>query len=56
MVGLVRDLADSDRFNHVVVISHNETIQNAFPNAEILVLDDRNLDMNKAMNTHAKFH
>lgn len=55
MVGLVRDLGDSDRFNHVVVISHNETIQNAFPNAEILVLDDRNLDMSSSVNTHATF-
>lgn len=55
MVGLVRDLAESGRFNHVVVISHNETIQNAFPTADILVLDDRNLDMNKDINTHASF-
>lgn len=55
MVGLVRDLGDTDRFNHVVVISHNETIQNAFPNAEILVLDDRNLDMSAGINTHATF-
>lgn len=55
MVGMVRDLADSGRFNHVVVISHNETIQNAFPTAEILVLDDRNLDMRNVVNTHASF-
>lgn len=55
MVHMVKDLADSGRYSHVVVISHDESIQNAFPDAEILVLDDRNLDTNTRTNTHVEF-
>lgn len=56
MVSMVKDLADSGRYGHVVVISHDENIQAAFPDAEVLVLDDRNLDSNKTVNTHVTFN
>ncbi len=55
MVHMVKDLADTGRYSHVVVISHDENIQNAFPDAEILVLDDRNLDSSTKTNTHVEF-
>ena len=37
VIKLVKDLADSGRFNHVIIISHNEKIQKAFPTAEVLI-------------------
>lgn len=55
MIHMVKDLADSGRYGYVVVISHDEDIQNAFPEAEILVLDDRNLSDNKGINSHVTF-
>lgn len=55
MVSMVKDLSDSGRYSHVVVISHDENIQSAFPDAEILVLDDRNLDNLAHTNTHVTF-
>lgn len=55
MIALIKDLADSGRYAHVVVISHDESIQNAFPDAEVLVLDDRNLSADLEVNTHATF-
>lgn len=56
MIHMVKDLADSGRYGYVIVITHDEDIQNAFPEAEILVLDDRNLTSNKGVNTHATFN
>lgn len=55
MIHMVKDLADSGRYGYVVVISHDEDIQNAFPEAEILVLDERNLTLNRQANTHVTF-
>lgn len=56
MIRMVKDLADSGRYGHVVVISHDEDIQNAFPEAEVLVLDDRNFTVNKNINSHVTFN
>lgn len=52
VIKLVKDLADSGRFNHVIIISHNEKIQKAFPTAEVLILDERNLDDSPLTNLH----
>ena len=55
VIKLIKDLSDSRRFGYVVLISHNESVQNAFPDADIIVLDDRNIELDREYNTCVEF-
>lgn len=55
LIPLIRDLTDSVRFSQIVLISHSEDIQTAFPNSETLILDTRNVSYPHPYNEHVSF-
>lgn len=55
LIPLVRDLTDSSRFSQVIVISHEEDVQTAFPNSEVTIIDERNIKYPHAYNEHVTF-
>lgn len=55
LIPLIRDLSDSVRFSQILLISHNEDVQTAFPNSETIILDDRNINYPHPYNEHVQF-
>lgn len=55
LIPLIRDLTDSVRFSQIVLISHSEDVQTAFPNSETLILDERNISYPHPFNEHVTF-
>lgn len=55
LIPLIRDLSDSVKFSQIVLISHSEDVQTAFPNSETVILDQRNIDYPHAFNEHVTF-
>lgn len=47
VIGIIKELAESGKFGHVIVVSHDDRVQNAFPTADTIVLDKRNLEKSK---------
>ncbi len=44
VIGIIRELAESGKFGHVIVVSHDDKVQQAFPTADTVILDTRNLE------------
>lgn len=55
LIPFIRDLSDDVRFSQIVLISHSEDVQTAFPNSETIILDDRNIDYPHPYNLHVSF-
>lgn len=55
LIPLIKDLGDSDRFSQVIIISHDQDCQTAFPNSETIILDDRNIQYPHPYNEHVMF-
>lgn len=55
LIPLIKDLGDSDRFCQVIIISHDQDCQTAFPNSETIILDDRNIQYPHPYNEHVEF-
>lgn len=55
LIPLIKDLVDGGRFSQIVIISHDQDCQTAFPNSETIILDDRNIQYPHPYNEHVEF-
>ena len=55
LIPLVKDLVDSDRFSQILIISHDSDNQRAFPDSEVIIIDDRNINYPHPYNQHVEF-
>lgn len=55
LIPLVKDLVDSDRFSQILIISHDADNQRAFPDSEVIIIDDRNINYPHPYNQHVEF-
>ena len=55
LIPLVKDLVDSDRFSQILIISHDQNNQRAFPDSETIIIDDRNIKYPHPYNEHVEF-
>lgn len=55
LIPFLKGLIDDPRFSQVLMISHSLDGQTAFPGAEIIILDDRNINYPHKYNTHVEF-
>lgn len=55
LIPLIKDLVDSDRFSQILIISHDSDTQRAFPDSEVIIIDDRNINYPHPYNEHVEF-
>lgn len=55
LIPFIRDLSDSTRYSQIVLISHSEDVQTAFPNSQTIIMDDRNIQYPHPYNEHVSF-
>ena len=55
IVPYIRDLIDSNRFGQIVLISHSQDNKQAYPDSEVLILDERNIEYKYRHNEHVRF-
>lgn len=55
LIPLVKDLVDSDRFSQILIISHDSDNQRAFPDSEVIIICDRNINYPHRYNEHVEF-
>lgn len=55
LIPFLKSLIDNPRFSQVLIISHSLDGQTAFPGAEIIILDDRNINFPHTYNQHVEF-
>lgn len=56
LIPFIKDLIDDPRFSQVLIISHALDGQTAYPSAEVVILDDRNIKFPHAYNQHVEFY